>query len=1006
MKINSSKIIEIIFTAKVKAIELLKLKWSRISAAAFVVLVIGTYIVPIFFDSSSLKFKVTHKVGEILSANLLIRGDVDIRFLPTPRIIIYDAAIKNFKPVNKDEKIAKIYNFYAEKIIIKLPIFNFSDEFKIKEILFKNTILEKYYDNNSAAVRQNNLTEIISQFDGNNQLALATGSKVGGSTFEIGKFKFSKSNQSLPKLTILNGEFINYGPFGRQRDISKIDARINLKKNKITANASFVSDNITSDLESVIRFNSDIGENDSFLKVTSSALNLEIEGDFKGENKILKKGILNNDFKGKITAEIPELKSFYRTYFSNVNLLANRLKYSAKPISMNGDLVIRDGELNLENLSLISTLLDGKGRVKISQNNNIHFVDINLDLDNLDLDSIWSNKNKSLVKPITKKSKTVKEEIKDLNSDLAKEIKNLDLNAEITALNVKYLNGQINNASLYLTASNEGKILLMPLIFEIPGEGTLRMMGVIDNDEIYPKFIGKIDGKGKAFGDSLKWLKFNSQNLKFDRLKNYIFFSNILLLPNSIYLNNLYLNLNDNDSEILGKLKIDHFSKNSHSQGSFRISKLVVDEFFFTAAQNIYLSPGSLLKKFLWLNNVQSHGEFDLSFDNLYYKNQYFKDQNTKFKFRPGFLDISNASFYSKDSDLETSFKIDISGGLPQLDLKIIGSRLNYQTPQVNFVDKAGEVTTSISRNFFDQIYALPSISDFYGKIDINIDDLKIDNLALGKFKLDGKIKAGNINKANARLQVYGGDLSYSGFLGIKLRKTINGNLRLTNASLNPLLNDIFEIKNIHGIANIAASITSFASSKKEFLPSLTSNVKFSSNSPYVEGFGLNDLVRKMFYPRRYRLDLREPESILHNPEAATVFAEAGGNFDIKAGKNSKLKIKIKAPAINAILSGKLNPNQNELDLLFNAIFISGTSKKTVPINIATSIKGGLTNYQSSTNLDQVKQYLGLSKPKKKSSALLPSQDSNSQKELDKTRLIKSPSANQNQMFAIPITKN
>ena len=96
-------------------------------------------------------------------------------------------------------------------------------------------------------------------------------------------------------------------------------------------------------------------------------LNLEILGDFAHENKILEKGLLANDFRGKANLEIAELKSFYRSYFNNFDLFASRLKYTGKPIALTSDLSVKDGELMLENLNVKSTLLNGGGTINLSK---------------------------------------------------------------------------------------------------------------------------------------------------------------------------------------------------------------------------------------------------------------------------------------------------------------------------------------------------------------------------------------------------------------------------------------------------------------------------------------------------------------------------------------------------------------------------------------------------------------------------------------------------------------
>src|SRR5690606_20286810 len=121
-------------------------------------------------------------------------------------------------------------------------------------------------------------------------------------------------------------------------------------------------------------------------------LKLAIEGDFLNENKILTEGLFSNQFNGKISAEIAELKSFYRSYLNNRSIVANRLKYNVKSISLASDLRMTEGEFVLENFTIKSTLLDGSGVINLSKKDQqTKIVDIDLTLENIDLDSMWSN---------------------------------------------------------------------------------------------------------------------------------------------------------------------------------------------------------------------------------------------------------------------------------------------------------------------------------------------------------------------------------------------------------------------------------------------------------------------------------------------------------------------------------------------------------------------------------------------------------------------------------------
>ena len=225
---------------------------------------------------------------------------------------------------------------------------------------------------------------------------------------------------------------------------------------------------------------------------------------------------------------------------------------------------------------------------------------------------------------------------------------------------------------------------------------------------------------------------------------------------------------------------------------------------------------------------------------------------------------------------------------------------------------------------------------------------------------MSGRLNNGNIENAKFDAEFYGGVLSYKGVLGLKISKTINGNFSFTNADLRPLLSDLFGIDNISGVGNFAANITSIANSRNEFSKNLRSELKFNANVPAVKGYGLSDLVKKMFALRHHKEDLRNPEEVLFNPNAKTVFKQATGTLKVNSGKDGKLRIRVSAPAVNGILSGKFSAQEGSVDLLFNAIFLTGNENSQTPINIATNLKGKTSDIKHGSNIAQVRQYLGI----------------------------------------------
>jgi hypothetical protein len=256
-----------------------------------------------------------------------------------------------------------------------------------------------------------------------------------------------------------------------------------------------------------------------------------------------------------------------------------------------------------------------------------------------------------------------------------------------------------------------------------------------------------------------------------------------------------------------------------------------------------------------------------------------------------------------------------------------------------------------------NQFFSLPSISDVNGNIKLNFEDLKIDETQIKNLILTGKITDGNIDIPDMTGQIFDGKFSYQGQIIIKGDKVINGNLNLTDVKIKPLFHNIFKLDKIDGTANISSSITSSAQNKKEFAQNLKLNCKFSAGNIEVKGLGLNDLIVKMFQPKKYSQELQDLEKILFNQNSTSYFKKVVGQLNINKDEN-KLQTSFETDAANGVLTGKLDLVKNTIDASTNIIFLTGTSQAQIPINIASNVKGSINEPLQNTNLDQAKQYI------------------------------------------------
>jgi uncharacterized protein involved in outer membrane biogenesis len=301
---------------------------------------------------------------------------------------------------------------------------------------------------------------------------------------------------------------------------------------------------------------------------------------------------------------------------------------------------------------------------------------------------------------------------------------------------------------------------------------------------------------------------------------------------------------------------------------------------------------------------------------------------------------------------------IDISEKSPQFTLNVAANNFHYED---DF--EAGEeyFSNSSKPDLIDRFFDLPSLDSFNGNVNLTFANFNLNQRPIKNLKFQSRLISGSLKNSVLSCETYGGTLDYAGLIGLGLSKTFSGNLTIKQAILQDLLSDFLAVKNVSGIANISASISSSASKKGAFKENLNSEIKFNVNTPSIKGYGLDNLVKKMFAPKLNAVELQEPEKIILDSQAVTLFKKASGSVKINNGVG-KVSANISGLAVNAVVSGSVDLPKNNINVLFNAIFLTGTRNKPVPINIASNVGGNFNALNQSLNIDQVRQYFGLEK--------------------------------------------
>jgi len=988
LNIKKQTSIEFLKKIQERVIAFLKLEGFKMSIIVFSCLFAFVAVFPSYLDNSKLKFDISQRLSKLTQSTVSIRGDLSISLLPVPSIGLNDVFIENYAPNNARGEADNFHNIYCRNVKVVYPILKLNNRQLIKELIADDCIVEIARPDILNKIDNSLFSKKISAFatknNENNKNVVEEG--LSSKIFSIDDMESTVIFLATPPSIQLNDAIISFfNESGVSREFTEIYSTIKFDKDFISGYGSFISQAIDNEFKIDAKFNSQEKEPDSFFSLNSSIINLQIKGNFL-ENNI--KGILNTKFNGFMELEINDLKNFYKSLISSNDVVSNKLKSNNKSIKISSFINNNNTDLDFKKIILNSDIINGQGDIHVNVSDaNILTSDIKMNIDDFNIDSIWSTENPakkiaeitnpSSIKNLIGENNTNQEMQKEKPlignksqqitlksparikkravSDLILEARDYDINLEILIQKAILYQENIQDIKFFANIPNVGKMVISPLSFKIANDSEFRINGIIEESTGNTKLNGYIDGKGESLNEVFKWLKIKSDNIKTDNLKRFTLFSDFELDQSSIAFNNFYLNLEDKKTEFYGDFLVKDFEKKRLVTCNVKASEFDVQKYLILSKNNPYFREGILFDKLLWLNEVYSDFDLKIKFDKLIYDGVEYIDQELSMLIGRGFIKFPKTQFKSDSNIFNLEFNVDISD-----KNQIANFLINANKIKIKYRDENIDNIKNYRRNIFDKFFELPSLQGFSGDINLSAQQLFLDDKLIQDFEYKNSFKNSVFGQSKISMKIYDGVLEFKGLNDIKYNKIINGNFSCKACDLNKIFNDLYHVNSISGIANISGNLVSIGKTSNEFIDNLNSEISLAISSPKIQGYGLTDLVKKMLAIKSNALELSQPEKIIENKDSSTQYLQGKGFINIKGEKNSNFSISLNAPAINSIFSGMLFLKEKSLNGTLNTIFISGTKEKQIPINIATNVVGFFDDTAQVSNLNQARQYLGL----------------------------------------------
>ena len=854
------------------------------------------------------KEKFVNKINKLSSAKIEIKGKVNIKFNPLPKITISHIRIRDFKIGNYK------VNIRAKKLQYSVSLINFiTRDFKLHNLIIDNAKLEFL----SSAKDNYNIQEIL-----------------------LPLFK----NKTINHITIRNSKFDIISP----------------NNNKI---------NQYKDLDLTLTFDEQIKLNMYF---SSQLENFNIIGDIKHENNNIKTdfklsfsdSLLNfngqydesNKFYGKVKIAGKDIKKFiFNNLFSMWFFFPDSNKYN---FDMSFDFAKSDSELNITNGKLSSDVIKGVFATK-QNNNNLSGLDINLI--KLDFNKLISKQKKSY---IMEEMAFLKLNERNTSFPLFVKQENVKINLVIASLILN--NNNIKNINLNLLLNND-KTKVNDLSFSLMGSDKNTISGYFDYIGGKYNFIGQHIITGN---DINKLISTFLANIKFNKKVNkpYKFTTKFTLNTDLIKIDKLQGNIANGN--ILGDI-IFYFSEGTDANINLDINNINFNDFILLnnrqqprhLLHHIYEiissreSNNSLLGELLWLRNLYYNVAFDISFYNSLYNKHNFEQIKLKGTSKYRELLIKELKFLSADNNFTSNLEVNLDEKLPFININIDAQKINLEF--LNYLEQYSKNKYEWSKD----MTLIPNFNNIGLSLKADIKNLKYKELNLLNSNWLFEVQNNILYVKNAQGLIDEGSFKVNGQLILDGLPTLNLTYKLTEFQFGNFVKLFFNIPHIDAKTNWAGSLYSSGNTPYIMIKQLRSKNKFYLADIKINNFAIKQLIQEIANLSS------DPINSLNVPVAQmikngnTIFQTSTGELNIKNGQIILNNINLNGNNIKGVVAGKIDLVNFIMKLnsvfIFTAYYrVKDHEVKKSALRFTHQLQGKFDNISGKFNLVQLESFV------------------------------------------------
>lgn len=545
---------------------------------------------------------------------------------------------------------------------------------------------------------------------------------------------------------------------------------------------------------------------------------------------------------------------------------------------------------------------------------------------------------------------------------------------------------------------NNGNISINSLQVELPGKGKVALNGVISHNTIRPKFEGDLKIFSNDAKELLKWLKLE-MNQNFNNISNIELQTKITLIPHSMRLADLktafgeYVFIGDINLREGSDHRINYLSQirfNSINADNFKVAEILED-----IITKLYISDPDrtgevhtkLTNDFRWLRVIANNFDFDISMNELLFKNKKYNDCNFVFSVGPNKFALERVSFSSElarlngfislvlptfrpyidvrlDFDfLDTKFIEEIFPSLEKLDAALnkyyaalaLAEEKQAPTPGLDSKNTASPNTVASSKETLLTSANFFGANNYDGKIKVKAHNIVHNKSNYDNLDINVVLNNGVLLIDKSSLNAFNGNMVFNG--NITLLSSIPSlaiSFALYNIDPALLTTPIFNFNKIRGYMSASGSFATSGTSFNNMIQRLQGEILVVGKRIIVQGFDLGELIAIPDLP----MNLAEKKKRLEyfSKYGESLFDNIKGKISISGGMADLTNFTLE----NNRASGSFSARYSILHKLINSIcrfsFIPiGTAK---PLNIQYTIKGHLDALEQEASLTELQNYV------------------------------------------------